>query len=109
MTGQKEFILRCYAYKAGDNYRGECIDLDLLVERDTLRDVVQALTEALVGYVTTAHEQGWWEQLVPRPAPLSRQLKYHWKTMPWRMRRSIGEFVETDHIVSVRDGRVIVA
>ena len=109
MTGQRDFILHCYAYRAGDTYRGECVDLDLLVERDTLHDAVQALTEALVGYVTTAVEQGWVDQLVPRPAPLLHRLKYHWTTMPWRMRRSIRDWVETDHVVSLNDGRVSVA
>ena len=109
MADSRDFILRCYAYRAGSIYRGECIDLDLLVERDSLPDVVRALSEAVIGYVETANEQGWVDQLVPRPSPVSRRLKYHWLTLAPRIRRFIGELVEIDHIVSLKDGRASVA
>ena len=105
----RNIILRCYAYRAGSTYRGECVDLDLLVERDTLPDAVRALSDAVVGYVDAAHEQGWLDQLVPRRSPLSRRLKYRWMTLLPRVRRLIGELVETDRIVSFSDGRVSVA
>ena len=105
----RNIILRCYAYRAGATYRGECVDLDLLVERDTLPDAVRALSDAVVGYVDAAHEQGWLDQLVPRRSPLSRRLKYRWRTLLPRVRRLIGEFVETDRIVSLSDGHVSVA
>lgn len=109
MADSRDIILRCYAYRAGSTFRGECIDLDLLVERDSLPDVVRALSEAVVGYVDTANEQGWVDQLIPRPSPVSRRLKYHWLTFPPRFRRFLGGLVETDHIVSLSDGHASVA
>jgi len=76
---QEIVVLRCYAYRCFRDGRiyAECVDLDIVVARDSMEEAVDALNDAVVGHVEAAAEQGWLEALVPRPSPLGKRLRYH--------------------------------
>ena len=103
-----ELVLRCYAYEHHGGYRAECIDLDIMVERESLSGTVEALNDAVASYVEAVNERGWTDELIPRPSPLARRLRYHLRTMPWRIPRSLSR-LELDRVVTFDNGRVRVA
>ena len=103
-----EMVLRCYVYKRGPRYQGECVDLDVIVERDTLHETVEALRDAIDGYVATVNEQGWAEQLIPRRSPLPRRLAYQLRRLRWQVKRSLAD-LELDRVVTFDNGHVSVA
>jgi predicted RNase H-like HicB family nuclease len=82
-------ILRAIAFLDPDDggYIAECIDLNLMVRRDTMEEAIRSLEEAIVGYLHTVCcdqsaaselvQYGRVQGLVPRPSPLFRRLRYH--------------------------------
>jgi predicted RNase H-like HicB family nuclease len=63
--------LRCYAYRDKDGYYAVCLDLLLIVRRDTIDEAINELQRVITGYLEDAYvEGGWDEDLLPRPAPL---------------------------------------
>jgi hypothetical protein len=77
-TPERTIALRCYAYRRRDGrFYAECIDLDIMVVRDSMREAIDALDDAVIGHVEAAASQGWFDDLVPRRSPPLNQLKYH--------------------------------
>jgi len=76
---QKVIVLRCYAYRRWRDgaFYAECIDLDIAVVRDSMKAAVEALNDAVIGHVEAAAEQGWLNDLVPRPSPFPKRAQYH--------------------------------
>ena len=70
--------LRCYAYRHAGAWVAECVDLDLIVKSRTPDGAADSLREAMTGYLKTVVAGGELEGLVPRPAPLSHRMRYHW-------------------------------
>jgi hypothetical protein len=80
--------LRCLAYRDGDSYITECIDLNLLVKRRSISEAASGLEDAIKGYMLTALENeasfgelvetGEIKGLLPRPSPLAHRMRYHW-------------------------------
>lgn len=82
---EKQRHLRCYAYCVSKGrFVGECIDLDIMVEEDSLRRAVRSLNEAIDGYLHVAFE-GDPAGLVPRPSPLFRRFLYHYRIFVLRL------------------------
>lgn len=108
-VAEKRVVLRAYVYERHGVYHGECIDLDLMVKRETLEDALAALEEAVAGYVHAAASQGWFDELVPRKSPWINRLLYHLRTIQARVLRSLLKFVEADQVVTLRDGQVSIA
>lgn len=71
--------LRCLVYKSrSGKYIGECIDLDILSQADSLSEAIGKLQEAMFSYLEVAFEGDSIKGLVLRPSPLSHRLRYHW-------------------------------
>ena len=69
-------VLRCLVYPSGGSYAAECIDLDLMASGATQLEAYQSLITAVTGYLATV-SKGDSEGLVPRRAPLSHRIRYH--------------------------------
>jgi hypothetical protein len=79
--------LRCFAYQAErERYIAECIDLDILAEGKTRREAIGGLQEALYGYFNAVIDGQDTDGLIPRPAPLSHRLHYHFESLKDRIR-----------------------
>ena len=74
----KRVTLRCYARPRWSTKKvyAECIDLDLIVIRDSSEEAYYSLNEAVIGYLEAADKKGWLNELVPRRSPLSHRLVY---------------------------------
>jgi predicted RNase H-like HicB family nuclease len=80
-------ILRAIVFPDHGGYIAECIDLNLMVRRDTMEEATRSLEQAIVGYLrTVCSDQSAAPEpfqlcrvpgLVPRPSPLFRRLRYH--------------------------------
>jgi hypothetical protein len=78
---EKTHTFRCYAYKAGNSrFIGECVDLDIIVEENSLQNAVDSLNEAVEGFLHVALE-GDPRGLVPRYSPLSHRFLYHFRVL----------------------------
>lgn len=73
----KGLVLRCVIYpnKPGE-YTAECIDLDIMVRRETPQQAMVELKQAITGYLAVSLK-GDYTGLVPRPAPLTHRIRYH--------------------------------
>ena len=69
-------ILHCYARPEGNYYIGQCLELDLAVQADSLREVRQKLEECLQSYLESLDPENV-HDLFPRPAPLPVWLDYY--------------------------------
>ena len=69
-------ILRCYARPEGAHYIGQCLELDLAVQADSLPDVRRKLEACLQSYLESLDRQNV-RELFPRPAPLPVYLDYY--------------------------------
>jgi hypothetical protein len=77
----KEQRFHCYAYAASKGrYIAECLDLDIIVEENTLHKAVSGLNDAVKGYLAVALE-GDTKGLVPRKSPLKRRLMYRYRVL----------------------------
>lgn len=72
-----DLVVRCVVFKNNHGeYSAECIDLDLLVYGRTTHDALHSLKDAMMGYLAVAWA-GDASGLVPRKAPLSHRVRYH--------------------------------
>jgi len=88
MLLKHSITLRCVAYRDGDSYIAECIDLNLLVRRESISEAACSIEDAIRGYMVTLLDNedslkelmggGKIKGLLPRPSPLSHRLRYHW-------------------------------
>jgi len=69
-------ILRCYARPEGDHYIGQCLELDLAVQADSLSEVRRKMEECLQSYLESLDAENV-RDLFPRPAPLPVWLDYY--------------------------------
>lgn len=70
--------LRCFVYPYGsDQYRAECVDLDIAAEGGTQEEAIAGLQDAMFGYLSVAFESEDRKGLLPRKSPLSHRLHYH--------------------------------
>ena len=69
--GASERVLRCFVRGRGERWEAMCIDLDIVVEGVSRREVVGRLEDAIAGYVETACAEGGEEakRLLARRAP----------------------------------------
>ena len=75
---KRSVLLRCIAYKLRDGrYVAECIDLDLMVTGDSADCAIESLHQSIRGYLKVVL-QGDDSGLLPRRAPFSHRLGYHW-------------------------------
>lgn len=75
-----DLLLRCYAFKDGDQWVATCIDLDLAAQSDTLEEARAALGEQIHSYLLDAfigEDQAHAYELITRKSPLSIRLNYH--------------------------------
>lgn len=83
---QRPLTLRCYVYQEKSGlYVAECVDLNLIVKARKENKAKKELTDAIMGYVKVADEAGELENLIPRPSPLSRRLRYRAMKMAARV------------------------
>ncbi len=75
-------VLRCVSY-SGNNletpgYFAECIDLNLMVWRPSMREAINELNQQLIGYLESMESEEEFEQLVLRKAPFyPSRARYH--------------------------------
>jgi hypothetical protein len=106
-----ELRLRCFSYRAGRNrYIAECIDLDILYEDDTREAAIGGLHEALYGYLSAVLDGQNTSGLLPRRAPLSHRLRYHFEAFKDRV-TNIFDSQHTRSTIAcsykVRDGHLL--
>ena len=100
-------ILRCFAYRGRGGYYAECVDLDILVWRETLQEAIEDLNEAIEGHVSTAAAHGWLPAMLKRPSPWTHRARYHWEIAQraiWSgLNRTVAIF---DRTAWLRDGQL---
>lgn len=69
--------LRCFVYRRGQEYRAECIDLDIATEGSTPEEAIAGLQDAMQGYLSVVFEGGDRKGLLLRKSPLLHRLHYH--------------------------------
>lgn len=69
-------VLRCYARPEGQHYIGQCLELDLAVQGDSLPEVRRKMEECLQSYLESLDAENV-RDLFPRPAPLYVWLDYY--------------------------------
>ncbi|WP_083908645.1 hypothetical protein [Thioalkalivibrio thiocyanodenitrificans] len=77
----KQLVVRCFAESRHGVWQAFCIDLNLAVQGESQREVIDKLGDMIVDYLIDALEgedEKFAEQLLDRPAPLSLRLRYHW-------------------------------
>ena len=103
----KPLIVRCMVYPYGSGYTAECIDLDIIARGATPHEAYRSLNDAISGYLKTVLKAGTdAEGLLPRPAPLSHRLHYHWLVL--RTAVTIGvrrNFFVTDCPLEAKSGQ----
>ncbi|MBI3762321.1 MAG: hypothetical protein HY260_10740 [Chloroflexi bacterium] len=75
---------RCYAYRDGEHWYADCLDLMLLVKRDTLPAAMQELELLILDHVQAA--RGGEGLPVPRPVKFGDWLGYYWRTLGHSLR-----------------------
>ncbi len=73
--------LRCYAEREKNGtWFAMCIDLNLSVQGDSVEEARRKLHNLIWQYVREAffEDEAYFDSLVPRKAPLSFVLRYHW-------------------------------
>lgn len=68
--------LRCYARPEREHYIGQCLELDLAVQADSLPEVRRKMEECLQSYLESLDGENV-HDLFPRPAPLHVWLDYY--------------------------------
>ena len=69
-------VLRCYARPEGDHYVGQCLELDLAVQADSLAEVRRKMEECLQSYLESLDAENV-RDLFPRPAPWPVWMDYY--------------------------------
>lgn len=78
MSSSKRKV-RCFAQKKGQQWLAFCVEMNLAVQADTLKEAVDKLHSMIRSYVQLAMEQNdpaHQRDMLFRPAPLSIQLRY---------------------------------
>ena len=75
-------VLRCYGYRSGDDgfYVGVCIDLNIAVQADSVKELKRKMAEAIETYVNAVLDTEDKESipaLLSRCAPIRDRLVYH--------------------------------
>lgn len=73
--------LRCYAERETDGtWFAMCVDLNLAVQGDSVKEVRAKLHNLIDQYVREAFtvDEDYFDSLIPRKAPLSFLIRYHW-------------------------------
>jgi predicted RNase H-like HicB family nuclease len=69
-------LLRCYARPEADHYIGQCLELDLAVQGESLQEVRRKMEECLQSYLESLDRENV-RDLFPRPAPLHVWCDYY--------------------------------
>ena len=69
--------LRVLTLRRDGFWYAHCLDLNLVVRRQSLPSALIAIREQIELYLDSANEAGEWDQRVPRPASLSAWLLYY--------------------------------
>ena len=69
-------ILRCYARPEAEHYIGQCLELDLAVQGESIPQVRRKMEECLQSYLESLDAANV-RDLFPRPAPLHVWLDYY--------------------------------
>ena len=82
----RRVTLRGLVYPDSGSYIAECVDLNIMVRRDSAEEAFRGMQDAVSGYLETVFENeedarmfaetGKAEGLIPRPSPLSHRLRY---------------------------------
>lgn len=76
----RQLILRCYGEQKNGYWQAFCVDLNLAVQGESLREVQTKLHVQIYEYVTDAvigEDKEFANQLLFRKSPWGIQLKYH--------------------------------
>ena len=68
-------MLQCYVRPEGRHYIGQCLELDLAVQADSILEVRRKMEECLQSYLESLDPQNV-RDLFPRPAPFHVWLDY---------------------------------
>lgn len=69
-------VLRCYARPEGNHYIGQCLELDLAVQADSIPAIRRKMEECLQSYLESLDAENV-RDLFPRSAPLHVWLDYY--------------------------------
>jgi hypothetical protein len=61
------YAFRCYTYRENNFWYADCLDLMLLVKRDTMQEAMQELELLILDYVQAARD----DENLPLPRPVS--------------------------------------
>jgi len=87
----KQLPIRCYVYRRGNAFYGECLTLNLVSRGSTLDEAILRLQRAMFAYVETVFAEGKSAKgLIPRSAPLSSWVRYYLHTWKRRLIRFLG-------------------
>lgn len=76
---ERSKILRCMAYKKGELYIAECLDLSLATQGNSFDEVEKKLDDQLEDYLNEAFsDKRYTRQLLNRPSPFSSWVRYYW-------------------------------
>ena len=70
------YILRCYGRPEGDHFIGVCIDLDIIVQGNSIQAIQDEMTKAIQAYFSSLDKQNF-RDLYPRPVPFQVMLDYY--------------------------------
>jgi len=77
----RKMVIRGYGRRTSrDTWIIVCIDLDLVIERDSFEEAMAAMREQIIGYVKAVRDTDDKESfsyLLPRRAPMGDRVKYH--------------------------------
>ena len=89
-------VLRCYARPEGHHYVGQCLEVDLAVQADSIPEVRRKMEECLQSYLESLDAENV-RDLFPRSAPLHVRLDYYRVCLLvrfHRLRRGLGRNVQ---------------
>lgn len=87
---RNNFQLRCYVEQQGNLFVAVCIDLSLAAQADSMEEARHKLDAQIVDYlndVLNGPEREHIQDLLPRKAPLSQQLRYQYIRAQWKLIR----------------------
>ena len=89
-------LLRCYARPEADHYIGQCLELDLAVQGESIPEVRRKIEECLQSYLESLDPENVGD-LFPRPAPFPVWVDYYrvyLLVMVHRLLRQLGTNVQ---------------
>lgn len=100
-----ELFVRCLAERHDGVWQAFCLDFDLAVQGDSLKDVKQKLHAQIAEYVYDAlagEDQRYARHLLRRTAPWHMYLKWHFYHMLGKLRLAKRRFTTFDEISPLR-------